>query len=1196
VTTETKPRTRSTGLAGVTNLSVLAPLRSGMVPSFEPVSYVGRLRKVLDALQASRQNLRQSELWSVFPDVIGRFGIIHGFRYALVPPDSSPFGVPKEFGTWRLSLNVTFDGGWEPYMRVIYRDIGPLLDLLFCHSPDYPGSRTSTFEQYCNWVRTYEVEAGLFYTDSGVTAVDGHYLSSIEALQRNNASDLAIAKHRQLPDPQRDAETMARAWASPERALALPIRTLKGLYRLSSHFPSGATALHAQGDEGVLRDFAQDVLKDPIRFMQDIEAKTSAVPLPPQLAELRQKWERTKFLFRDELNWLDWRNVPGLNAAPPAVVPPAVPPAVINPATLQSHILDTATQPTHGCLVLLRVREGQAAQALATLTGLAPKCGPMAPGSTGYLVGFTYAGLQALGVTQDRLDALPQEFLEGMEARHALLGDVRTNHPDRWARPPMWKQAGQRADLKTVHVVVQLRLVDNADTNEMHPSLPALVDALGAAGTGLRVLAAEPTRSYRKTFPDGKTHSVGHMGVADGLSQPRPPVVGEPDRGGNHHPDLVPVGELLLGYANGRGDKTPAAQDALLHDGSFLVVRKLRQWMDRLDSALDGTGPGGPRPPAVRTQILEKMVGRATDGKPLHGVEPDAKHDNDFKFDQPAASDACPLHSHIRRSNPRDGRSYTPRILRRGMSYGPTPGTLPNEPRGVMFMAYCASISEQFETMQRWVAGGNSSGVGSAQGDPLLRVPQEGEPYTFRFLQGGNVERVVFPDQPLVQLQWGLYTFVPSLAALRSLAQFTAPAVPGVPPVVNPPPFDPEEADREQVRAMLEDRDKSELVWQWVREKNSSAPQNRAYGRLLGTADEVFEAMKDDGTRYSVKGYGVRKSASIGPNLLGMDPQDPARVAELPVNGAILKIKEDEAFTTAQAVVKAVLAKFDPIPSAKGDIVRRPIDLVNFSDFVLAGLCRIWFGLPDENLVVSAGRLPANPGKPRCPGNLTTASRYIFTPHPRTSVETQGQLQGVAMRNAVAAWLATNPQLPPVAADMKAALATSGSEARLADNIAGMMIGFTPTVQGTFLRVMDTWIREEASLWEHQQALLAESPGATLSFIEAKAALRARLFATMRRRPVPEMLWRSPVGADGKVVTDANKRVVLGIASALTEAHAPDELVFGRDRPGAAVPTVHGCPGYEMAMGVLLAMIGELFNAGTLQPTGSPVLLILTPN
>jgi len=57
-----RPRTPATGLRGVTNLAVLAPVRPGLVPSFEPISYVARLRKVLAALQSARENLRESEL------------------------------------------------------------------------------------------------------------------------------------------------------------------------------------------------------------------------------------------------------------------------------------------------------------------------------------------------------------------------------------------------------------------------------------------------------------------------------------------------------------------------------------------------------------------------------------------------------------------------------------------------------------------------------------------------------------------------------------------------------------------------------------------------------------------------------------------------------------------------------------------------------------------------------------------------------------------------------------------------------------------------------------------------------------------------------------------------------------------------------------------------------------------------------
>ena len=41
---------RSIALGGMTNLAVLAPIRSDMVVGFEPVSYRERLRKGLDAL------------------------------------------------------------------------------------------------------------------------------------------------------------------------------------------------------------------------------------------------------------------------------------------------------------------------------------------------------------------------------------------------------------------------------------------------------------------------------------------------------------------------------------------------------------------------------------------------------------------------------------------------------------------------------------------------------------------------------------------------------------------------------------------------------------------------------------------------------------------------------------------------------------------------------------------------------------------------------------------------------------------------------------------------------------------------------------------------------------------------------------------------------------------------------------------
>ena len=1161
-----RTRTRATGLRGVTNLAVLAPVRDGLVKSFEPISYVERLRKVLDALQSARQNLRESELLpSYFVDTIGRLDIIHHFRYALVPPERAD-------APWRLSLNVTFDGGWEPYMRAIYGDIGPLLDLLFCHNATHPGSRTSSFEQYCDWVRGNEIPAGFFYAEEAVTLQDQRYLAELEKRQREaGATDRELTRLA-LPSPHgRQEEALARAMADPVRALVLPLRTLKGLYRLSLYFPADPAGPNARDDLSVLRRFTQSVLAEAITVMRALDQ------LPPE-SPLARVWLEAKAPFHDELAWLQYQEV---------AKPPQPQPQVCEPAKLQSHLLGSAAeQVTHGCVVLLRVRKNESDHALATLSGLAAKCGAVASnGKVAYTVAFSYAGLRALGIAQERLDAFPQEFYEGMEARHALLGDLRGNHPDRWTRPLLQGPVpGQRLDLQAVHVLVQMRLEDPGNEQYgLHPALAPLVRELDAAGTGLRVLAVEPLRSYRT----GK-YVTGHLGVADGLSQPEIPV--RPPADPARWPEKanqVNSGELLLGYQNDRGD-TPGKLEELLTDGSFLVVRKLRQRMDHLEAALAQVDP------RQRDEVVERMVGRRRDGTPL--AAPTSSPENtEFDYATQAASDACPFHAHMRRANPRDGRPYTPRILRRGMSYGPLPTPLTGAAdRGVMFMAYCASIAEQFETLQRWVSGGNSSGVGSAQADPLLRVPQAGEANTFRFIDScGQVVRINFGDQPLVQLQWGLYLFTPSLPVLAQLAAYRKPPhAPASAANAKPPaPAAPhEDAELEKMRALLEDHDKSKCVWASIRAGHRDY-QDTAYGHLVGTQHEVLGIMRDKGAGYSVEGYGERMAASVGKNILGMDDGE-LRRGQTVVNEVLRAIPEDKAFQLTLAISEAVLKTFPALPGVPGDIVRKPIDLVNFSDYVLAKLCTVWFGVPDEagQAMAPGGWLPVNPGTPRCPGNLLSASRYVFTPHPTPTVKEAGETQGQAVLAAVKKWLAGKPEkLPDAIVAIKQNLHPADDET-LAVNIAGILLGFPPTVQPNFLRVLEKWLQDGASLWELQQDLFDAWGQGPLSHDRASTALRERLFATMRGDPVPGMLWR-------RSKRGGKDPVVLGIASALTDEKAPDVLMFGRDSgDDPANTTLHGCPGYRMAMGVLLGMIAGLMKAGTLRPTGSPVLLILTPN
>src|SRR4051794_9127377 len=53
-------------------------------------------------------------------------------------------------------------------------------------------------------------------------------------------------------------------------------------------------------------------------------------------------------------------------------------------------------------------------------------------GDTSITVGFTYHGLEALGVPQASLDSFAPEFRQGMAARAAILGDVGESGPEHW--------------------------------------------------------------------------------------------------------------------------------------------------------------------------------------------------------------------------------------------------------------------------------------------------------------------------------------------------------------------------------------------------------------------------------------------------------------------------------------------------------------------------------------------------------------------------------------------------------------------------------------------------------------------------------------------------------------------------------------------------------------------------------------------
>jgi deferrochelatase/peroxidase EfeB len=200
--------------------------------------------------------------------------------------------------------------------------------------------------------------------------------------------------------------------------------------------------------------------------------------------------------------------------------------------------------------------------------------------------------------------------------------------------------------------------------NQAHPLWGRVQELAGKAG--VRLLSVEPMLRYA----NAANEPTGHIDFVDGISQPAVKgVSGEPPQ--KKWDNAVNMGEILSGYANDRNDgPIPAQPDEYLDNGTFLVVRKLGLDIGALEAFYaEQAAKAG----IAKRELQGKMMGRYPDGETL--AEPGNKG-NDFNYDDAGNKSGarCPFQSHARRANPRTsgpGKARVPRIMRRGMSYGP---------------------------------------------------------------------------------------------------------------------------------------------------------------------------------------------------------------------------------------------------------------------------------------------------------------------------------------------------------------------------------------------------------------------------------------------------------------------------------------------------------------------------------------------
>jgi Dyp-type peroxidase family len=214
--------------------------------------------------------------------------------------------------------------------------------------------------------------------------------------------------------------------------------------------------------------------------------------------------------------------------------------------------------------------------------------------------------------------------------------------------------------------------------------------------------------------------------------------------------DLLWPGEFIFGYeTQERNDATAPGPNSLMRDGepaapewadngSYLVYRRLRQDVGAFHRFLHDQGANlGVGPEALGARLVGRwasgapLVRTPTKDKPRLGGNP--KKNNDFEYGPEDEAEPgpkvprdpkgvrCPFSAHIRKAYPRDetadhpnpyaklGRTLnesdtqTHRLLRRGIPYGRPSASTPLAPvedaidRGLLFMAYMTSITDQFE-------------------------------------------------------------------------------------------------------------------------------------------------------------------------------------------------------------------------------------------------------------------------------------------------------------------------------------------------------------------------------------------------------------------------------------------------------------------------------------------------------------------
>jgi hypothetical protein len=355
------------------------------------------------------------------------------------------------------------------------------------------------------------------------------------------------------------------------------------------------------------------------------------------------------------------------------------------------------------------------------------------------------------------------------------------------------------------------------------------------------------------------------------------------------------------------------------------------------------------------------------------------------------------------------------------------------------------------------------------------------------------------------------------------------------------------------------------------------------HGVFVNSKELVMQVFLDADENYSVSGYAARARDCFGEIYLSLDKGPEYDRQATKVNEAIKSIGAGEAFDLAMETTRAVLA-------ANAEALADPAAHIQMiSVKVLAALCTAWFDLPDRANIFEGGLRAALDPPCLCPGDFAPPSGYMFKPDPEMPLSYVGPFVGGMLKRAVMQFVAdmraADKQPTGVLSRVVFENFSLGEEDLIARTIIGVLMGMLPTIDGNLNRAVNAW-RGDGTFSELQSAL--QQHDGVDPYARASEVLKRPLMHAMQFDPVPEAVWRTAVkphtlGTTNPVQVNPGDKIYVGIANATKEDLLAGDTdvfpVFGGNRNAAPHPQ-HACPGYEMAMGIMLGVIN-----GMMEPT-----------